>query len=133
MHYWFAPSNTHRVARFIYVWNGFLQNRLKLQWFSFVTIEFQDGIEPIAILNWFSITLNFSQQFYASLNFHKHAKIVFSSQIATVAIQPLSPNCDLNFSAKVSAAFRFSAMANVVEPLPDMSDTSAPFSRRNSL
>ena len=42
-------------------------------------------------------------------------------QISTVAVQPLSPNCDLNFSARFSAAARFSAMANVVEPLPDMS------------
>ena len=44
----------------------------------------------------------------------------------------LPPNRDLNFSARVSAAAEFSAMANVVEPLPDMSAASAPCSRKNS-
>ena len=53
-------------------------------------------------------------------------------QISTVASQPLAPNCDLNFSARFSAAARFSAMAKVVDPLPDMSAISAPFSIRNS-
>jgi hypothetical protein len=41
-------------------------------------------------------------------------------------------NRPLNFSASDSAAARFSAMANVVEPLPDMSAASAPFARKNS-
>lgn len=54
-------------------------------------------------------------------------------QIFTTAVQPLLPNCDLNFSASDFAAEIFLAMANVVEPLPDMSATSAPFSRRNPL
>ena len=50
----------------------------------------------------------------------------------TTAVQQFRPNCDLNFSASDSAAETFFAMAKVVEPLPDMSATSAPFSRRNS-
>jgi len=38
----------------------------------------------------------------------------------------------LNFSASDPAAETFSAIAKVVEPLPDMSAASAPFARRNS-
>ena len=53
-------------------------------------------------------------------------------QIGTPAIQQFWPNFDLNFSKSNWVADKFSAMANVVEPLPDMSAASAPFSRKNS-
>ena len=50
----------------------------------------------------------------------------------TMAVQQVAPNFALNFSTAVSAALRLGKMANVVEPLPDMSVTAAPWARRNS-
>jgi hypothetical protein len=53
-------------------------------------------------------------------------------QIGTTAIQPWVPKRALNFSARRSAALIFSAMAKVVEPLPDMRETTAPLAIKNS-
>ena len=57
---------------------------------------------------------------------------VLTTKTGTTATQYVSPNLILNFSARFSAAERFSVMANVVDPLPDMSVAAAPFSRRKS-
>jgi hypothetical protein len=53
-------------------------------------------------------------------------------QTATTAIQYVSPNYALNFSASFSPAAKFVVSAKVVEPLPDISVAAAPFSRKNS-
>src|SRR6516162_5097824 len=53
-------------------------------------------------------------------------------QTGTTASQLVDPNFVLNFSARLSAALQLRTMANVVEPLPDMSAASAPFDRKNS-
>src|ERR1043165_9614633 len=53
-------------------------------------------------------------------------------QNGTIAVQQVSPNFALNFSTAVSTVARSRKMANVVEPLPDISAAAAPFSRRNS-
>src|SRR5579859_728179 len=50
----------------------------------------------------------------------------------TIARQLVSPNFDLNFSARSSAACRERIKAKVVDPLPLIKVAAAPFSRRNS-
>src|SRR5262245_42230004 len=51
---------------------------------------------------------------------------------ATMAIQLLFPNLLRKDSAKASARATFRVIANVVEPLPDISVPRAPCSRKNS-
>jgi hypothetical protein len=55
-----------------------------------------------------------------------------SAQTGTTAVQQFLPNLPRNVSASASAVAGLSTIANVVEPLPDISVAAAPLARKNS-
>src|SRR5262245_62068008 len=58
--------------------------------------------------------------------------IVGNQERTTLAVQQKVPNLPLKSSRMVWAADSRSTMAKVVDPLPDIRTTDAPFARRNS-